>query len=135
MDSQGTPGATGQSSEVLTTPGRGAVVHTQHMSRSMKAYPLYDIEIKALAVFSTQSTVCFSAGSSLLFFGIGILVSGVIQGTLSPAASVLVRVFGPLLVLIGLGVLWLGWRLRLRRESEMTAIMSQAVQEGATKTE
>lgn len=71
------------------------------MTRTVKVYPLQEMEIDALALFNSLATALFSLGSALVTYGLGIYSSATIQGSLTPRAWGFVDFAGPIPIAIG----------------------------------
>src|SRR5688572_17510109 len=91
---------------------QGALVHTDYVARTMKAYAIYDVEVDAISRFGTLATVCFSASSFLLSLAAAIWVNAAFVEKLVPEAKILAYVVAPLLTAIAIGGIGLGiWAL------------------------
>ena len=114
--------------EQTFAPGedRGAVFHTHHMGRSMKAYPVYENELNTFGLLNTLALAFFSLGSGFASFGVGLLVDAAFAKDLSDLSEVLIKVMVPvcgiLAILFFLGGIWA----LLTRRSEVKRVKSES---------
>lgn len=116
----------GQQQAFITETKRGALLHTMHVERTVKIYPVVESELKTLSILNSLALVFSSVGTGLLTFAVGVVTDAAVQGQLTDYGRALVCVVAPVfgtLALISYGIAVAAWR---SRGSELSRIREES---------
>ena len=82
---------------------RGALLRTTHVERTVRVDAVQENELETVSLLNTSVTVCFSVGSALLLFAVGILADWAIEDSLTATGKVLVKVVTPICGVLAMG--------------------------------
>jgi hypothetical protein len=116
---------------ISTAGAPGARLNTEHMQRTMRAWPLTEVEVNSLTTLSTQATVFFAVGSATLGLPIGIWTNRLFATSLSPEASVACNILAPVLLFFAVVFFGLGFKAWSDRKSEWQSIKEQATRDAS----
>jgi hypothetical protein len=83
------------SPNLSTEVPRGAVISTVYARRDVKAYPVFQSEVRSFSTFNTLEKVAFSAAASFVSLAGGIWINASFTGTPTPEGTILSRVVAP----------------------------------------
>lgn len=92
--------------DISTETTRGATILTAYGKREVKAYPVLEPEVDAIAFFNTLTLVFSSLGSAALSFAIGIWTNAAFAERFTPEAIILAKFVAPALCVVA-GILFL----------------------------
>jgi hypothetical protein len=118
---------------ISTESDSGATLKTHYMQRTMKAWPLTEVEVRSLTTLSTQATVFFSVGSATLALPLGIWTNRLFYVELTPEAAIACYIGAPVLVVFALVFFGLGIKAWLERKTEWDSIKEQATRDAASR--
>jgi hypothetical protein len=93
-------------SEVTTEVPRGAVISTVYTRREVKAYPVFQSEVRSFSTFNTLEKVAYSASASFVSLAAGIWINASFSGAPTPEGAILSHLVAP--GLCGLSIITLG---------------------------
>lgn len=82
---------------ISTDSTRGATIYTAYTDRKVRAYPVFENEIKTFNLFNTLATIAIAIGSSFLSFAVGILTNAMFVEDVTAAGEIMSRVVAPVL--------------------------------------
>src|SRR5580704_13540876 len=85
-----------QHPSISTDTSRGATIRTAYVEREVKAYAIFENEVRTISMWNTLAGVFASAGAASLSFAIGIWTSAAfVAEKLPPEGAVLSRFAAP----------------------------------------
>lgn len=109
-----------------TEPLHGAIIQSTYVTRDITVYGIQEQEVESLATLNTQTSLCFSAASSFMTFGLGIGVNAVFADTLTPVAKIVLKLVMPICCVIAVIFAVMGWYARKRGNDTWSRIKSQS---------
>jgi hypothetical protein len=90
---------------ISTEPLRGATIRTAYVEREVRAYAIFENEVRTISMWNTFAGVFFSLGAASLSFAVGIWTNWSFAVSMPPEGSILSRFVAPALCLVTL-VFW-----------------------------
>src|SRR4030067_2380338 len=91
-----------QTTGSYTPAPRGATIETAYVGREVKVYGVLESEVKAIAMFNTLSTTCFSLCAGLFFCAVGIWANAAFVEKATATGDILAHFVAPALCVLAL---------------------------------
>lgn len=99
----------------------------RHTSRQMRQYVLDEAELDSISLLNTAASWCFSAASGVFLFGVGVVVSVIIDGSLTEKGEVMVWVVVPAAFIFASALAIVGWLAWKKKRSVLSALKGQSL--------
>ena len=104
----------------------GAIIQTSYDRRDMKAYPIYEHELRTLTLTNLLVGLFASVGSVFFGFAVSLVVDWIIQGKLTDKGTLLLQIGAPTTAIAALVFFAASYLVYQRRESLIDVIQKES---------